>query len=145
MKHYLFAVNCRECGGELEHIGEFHSTNIDRRAEAWCVNDDCGKAWSIGVDMQEIPAESDAPIIDEVAVERAVGGDTTVRLNRYELTQAWLLLEQSGLSAEAIGETLGTCKRTVDRWRASGFVRDGRPGTKRKPSVKAKPAKQVAA
>jgi transposase-like protein len=58
------------------------------------------------------------PDIDDVAVERAIQGDRSVRLNRHEVARAHRLLADRGLGARSIAAVLGVSERAVTRWRA---------------------------
>jgi lambda repressor-like predicted transcriptional regulator len=58
------------------------------------------------------------PDIDEIAVERAMGGDH-VRLTRVERDEAVRRLTSKGYSVRQIAERLGTTTRTVMRRRAA--------------------------
>ena len=64
----------------------------------------------------------DDGIVDEVAVERVVRGDRTVRLTRRERIAAFLELDRRGFSAPAIAELLDTTPRSVTRWRAEAVA-----------------------
>lgn len=66
--------------------------------------------------------------VDEVAVERAVGGDRNVPLTRYEMAEAWRQLEDRRLTADMIGARLGVSGRTVGRWRSGELHPASRPG-----------------
>jgi hypothetical protein len=55
---------------------------------------------------------------DEIAVDRAVGGDQSLRLAVIERGAAIAKLDRFGLSASEIAVRLGTTQRTVERWRA---------------------------
>jgi len=76
-------------------------------------------------------ADIDEADIDEIAVERALEGDTTVPLTADEQNAVWQRLEADDCSAEEIAQVLGISSKTVVRWR-TGFStpigRKGRPG-----------------
>lgn len=57
--------------------------------------------------------------VDEVAVDRAAGGDRTVRLRRAERTEVVRRLTAAGMSAEQIAARMGTTARSVQRRRAA--------------------------
>lgn len=58
-----------------------------------------------------------APGFDEIAVDRAVAGDRTVRLNALERWAAIDRLDARGMSARQVAEQLGVTTRTVTRRR----------------------------
>ena len=64
---------------------------------------------------------------DEVAVERALEGDTAVSLTAEELEYCWRELEAEEKSASDIADILGVTRRTVVRWRG-GMAVAARPG-----------------
>ena len=61
---------------------------------------------------------TDPTHIDEIAVERACRGER-VALTRAERAVAWAKLERRGMSAKAIGQTLGLTSRSIVRRRRS--------------------------
>jgi DNA-binding NarL/FixJ family response regulator len=56
--------------------------------------------------------------VDEIAIDRAVSGDTSIRLIPAERAAAVARLDRRGWSAARIAEHLGCTQRTVTRWRA---------------------------
>jgi ParB family chromosome partitioning protein len=78
----------------------------------------CGVCWeqSIRADErgEDITARDE---IDELAVQRAVGGDRSVRLNVSEREEAVRILSQQGLSDSDVAARLGVTARTVLRCR----------------------------
>lgn len=56
--------------------------------------------------------------VDQVAVDRAAGGDRTVQLTPVERGAAVALLDRAGLTATQIALRLACTTRTVQRWRA---------------------------
>lgn len=81
-------------------------------------------AWE-GVDIDDPDAEPimdahvDEPIVDEVAIQRAISGDTKVaeRLQDHEREEAARLMLRRGDSAEQVRRLLGTSERTTRRIR----------------------------
>lgn len=55
---------------------------------------------------------------DQVAVDRAVAGDVSIRLTEPELVEAVRQLDAKGLSGAEIATVLGITTRTVQRHRA---------------------------
>ena len=53
------------------------------------------------------PEPADELIVDEIAVERRLRGDTSVRLRRREVVEAVRLGSAKGMSEKVIGEALG--------------------------------------
>ena len=80
---------------------------------AWDDIDDGTEPARVDVDS------SCAPDIDEIAVERAMGGDR-VPLTGAERDEAVRRLTSKGYSVRQIAERLGTTTRTVMRRRAAG-------------------------
>ncbi len=70
-------------------------------------------------------------LIDEMAVELAMEGDTDVPLTAKEMKAAWRRLEARNLDASEIADLLGITPRTVFCWR-QGMTPvsrpDGQPG-----------------
>jgi len=66
-------------------------------------------------------------LIDEMAVELAMEGDTDVPLTAKEMKAAWRRLEAPNLDASEIADLLGITPRTVFRWR-QGMTPVSRPG-----------------
>lgn len=68
--------------------------------------------------------------VDEIAVERRISGDRTVRLNRDETCRALEILTGRGLSDSTIAATLGCSESLIARW-AGGYrprgLASGRP------------------
>lgn len=79
------------------------------------------------------PPSDSSEDVDEIAVERAVRGDKTVRLNRAEHLAAWQILERRGNSSRGIAAILGITPRTVVRWRTGEALPISRPPGLRSP------------
>lgn len=80
-------------------------------------------AWD---DIDEDPAQpgtsGDDDDLDEIAIARAITGDTRVRLNHAEQIEVVRRMSEQGRSIRTIAELLATSKRTVSRHRRQGFV-----------------------
>ena len=63
--------------------------------------------------------------LDEIAIERAIAGDTRVRLTHAEQIEVVRRLSECGRSIRAIAELLSTSKRTVSRHRRQGIAACG--------------------
>jgi hypothetical protein len=63
------------------------------------------------------PDSSDPDDLDEIAIERAIAGDTAVRLTDAEQREVVRRLTERGRSIRVIAELLSTSKRTVSRRR----------------------------
>lgn len=75
-------------------------------------------AWDDIDDPDETPTVDLAPVLDEIAVERAMVGDP-VRLTKLERDEVVRRLTARGVSAWEIGRRLRTTGRTVQRRRAA--------------------------
>jgi DNA-directed RNA polymerase specialized sigma24 family protein len=63
------------------------------------------------------PDSSNPDDLDEIAIERAIAGDTQVRLTDAEQREVVRQLTERGRSIRVIAELLATSKRTVSRRR----------------------------
>lgn len=81
---------------------------------------------------EEIEVDDDGDVVDELAIQLAVEGDTSVGLTRHEMNEAWRRLEDDGdLDVDGIASTLGVTSRTIHRWRLLGAVNRGRAGQRK--------------
>jgi len=67
-------------------------------------------------------------VVDELAIEQALEGNTDIPLTAKEMKVAWRRLEGQNIEASEIAETLGVTPRTVFRWR-QGMAPTARPGS----------------
>jgi len=67
-------------------------------------------------------------LVDELAIEEALEGNTDIPLTAKEMKVAWRRLEGQNIEASEIAETLGVTPRTVFRWR-QGMAPTARPGS----------------
>lgn len=58
---------------------------------------------------------NDPDDIDEIAVERAIAGDVTIRLRSPEIALAVAVLTRRGFSQAAVARRIGVSSRTVAR------------------------------
>jgi hypothetical protein len=66
--------------------------------------------------LPSIPISED-DLLDEIAIERAMSGDRTVRLTHAEQIEVVLRMSERGRSIRTIADTLSTSTRTVSRHR----------------------------
>jgi signal transduction histidine kinase len=67
-------------------------------------------------------------VVDELAIEQALEGNTDIPLTAKEMKVTWRRLEAQSLEASEIAETLGVTARTVFRWR-QGMAPTARQGS----------------
>jgi transcriptional regulator with XRE-family HTH domain len=67
-------------------------------------------------------------VVDELAIEQALEGNTDIPLTAKEMKVAWRRLDAQNLEASEIAETLGVTARTVFRWR-QGMAPTARQGS----------------
>jgi AraC-like DNA-binding protein len=66
--------------------------------------------------LPSVPINED-DLLDEIAIERAMSGDRTVRLTHAEQVEVVLRMSERGRSIRTIADTLSTSTRTVSRHR----------------------------
>ena len=66
--------------------------------------------------LPSVPINEDN-LLDEIAIERAMSGDRTVRLTHAEQVEVVLRMSERGRSIRTIADTLSTSTRTVSRHR----------------------------
>lgn len=72
----------------------------------------------LGRHLRSVPTDL---VVDEIAVERAAGGDRTVRLTQVERDAAIRLMRQRGVSLHQISQTLGVQHKIIVRVLAQGM------------------------
>ncbi|MDF2708152.1 MAG: hypothetical protein K0R62_3804 [Nonomuraea muscovyensis] len=93
--------------------GHPYPENLVIDSRGWTTCRECRRAaWRCWYRRNYAPATP-----DEIAVDRAVMGDTPTRLTPRERTAAVQRLDRRGLSARQIAEHVGCTKRTVHRIR----------------------------
>ena len=109
---YFTLRACTDCDDErLVHCRKAEQGTVMRRR--------CGRCHSIAVCSKYLGATIATPRddIDEMAVERIIGGDRKVG-NIAERIEATVILAARGLSAADIAARIGVTPRTIERYKA---------------------------
>jgi DNA-binding CsgD family transcriptional regulator len=71
-------------------------------------------------DPNQLNTSGESDDLDEIAIERAIAGDSRVRLTHAEHVEVVRRMSERGRSIRTIAEVLSTSKRTVSRHRRQG-------------------------
>lgn len=98
-------TSAHPCAAEAREICTHHDTRQVLGGVA------CGQCWEAAIRADERNSYD----VDEAAIQRALSGDRTVKLNARELHEAILRLLDQGMSAGDAARHLGTTARQAER------------------------------